>query len=175
MSPRQGGTEARPRPDAGRRRRAARLAAVQALYQIELNDGDAEDVILEIITHRSGATLEDEDTLETDVNHFADLVRGASRQRVQIDTMLSEALAVGWRLERLEAVLGAILRCAVYELLMRPDIPAKVTITEYVNVTQTFFSGKQSSFANAVLDRIAHNLRRGGLGGRSDERPAETG
>ncbi len=141
-------------------RHAARLAAVQALYQIELAATEAEGTILEFLRHRQGATLECETTLQMDGDFFADLVRGACRRRAEVDERIAGALSPSWRLERLETVLRAILRCGVYELLLRPDVPVRATINEYVEATHAYFSGEEPKFANAVLDRIARTLRR---------------
>ena len=147
------------------RKSAARLAAVQALYQIELNDADVEGVILEFLTHRLKAPV--------DTVLFSDVVRGAVRRREEIDARLRPALAAGWPLDRLEAVMRAILRCGVYELLMRPDVPARPAISEYVNVAHAFFSGDEPGFVNGVLNRLARDLRPNEFEGRDDGRGAQ--
>ena len=160
------------------RRSAARLEATQALYQIDIQViDDAEAVILEFLTHRAGALVDDEGDgyVEADRDLFADLVRGVARRQGQIDKLISSALTPSWPLERLERVLRVILRCGVYELLMRPDIPPKVTIKEYVDLAGDFFSGDEPGMANAVLDRIARELRSGELSGTIDERASDTG
>jgi len=154
-------------------RRGARLAAVQALYQIELMGGDLEAVILEFLTERQGVTLEGDEVLEMDGSFFSDLVRGAERRRHELDRVIGGGLAEGWRLERLEAVMRAILRVAAYELSMRTDVPAKVAINEYVEVAHAFFPAEQSRFVNAILDRIAHQLRADEFGGDDHGRPTE--
>ena len=143
----------------GGRRRAARLAAVQALSQIEMNEADPESVILEFLTHRLGAGAEDGRTAIADEMLFADLVRGTTRRKAEIDRALDRVLVEGWPVERLESVLRAILRCGVYELRMRRDIPPRVTINEYVDVAHDFFSGDEPRLVNGVLDRLAHLLR----------------
>lgn len=149
-------------------RRAARLAAVQALYQLEALSGEAEDVIFEFLTERQGVIMEGENVVAMDRDFFSDLVRGTARRQREIDRMLSDGLAEGWRLERLETVLRGILRCACYELLMRRDVPARATINEYVEVAHAFFAPEQCSFVNAILDRIARRLRAGEFGDRAD-------
>jgi N utilization substance protein B len=149
------------------RKSAARLAAVQALYQIELNDADVEGVILEFMAHRLPKA-------PVDTLLFSDVVRGAVRRREEIDARLRPALAVGWPLDRLEAVLRAILRCGVYELLMRPDVPARPAISEYVNVAHAFFAGDEPGFVNGVLNRIARDLRPHEFEGRDDGRGAQS-
>jgi N utilization substance protein B len=167
-----------PRDDAGvptGRRRAARLAAVQALYQIEFKNDDVESVILDFVTRRQGVTLDGDAVLGMDDAFFDDLVRGASRRQGEIDGLLVRALAKDWRLERLEAVLRAVLRAAIYELLLRHDVPAKVTINEYVEVAHAYLAAEQRKFVNAALDAIAHTIRPDELGPESHDRPAETG
>jgi len=156
-------------------RRAARLAAVQALYQVEALAGDAEDVILEFLTQRQGVILEGEDVVAMDRDFFSDLVRGATRRQPEIDRVLSGGLAADWRLERIASVLRGILRCACYELLMRRDVPARATINEYVDVAHAFFADEQCSFVNAILDRIAHQSRAEEFGDTEDGRPLDTG
>ena len=159
----------------GRQRSAARLAAVQALYQIELNQEDAEGVILAFRTHGFPAEPGGEAMIDPDVDLFADVVRGTDRRRAEIDRLLSETLVKGWPLERLESVLRAILRAGTYELLMRGDIPPKVIINEYIEIAHAFFSGDEIRMTNGVLDRVAHLLRTGDFDGGNDGRPAEAG
>ncbi len=120
-------------------RRAARFAAVQALYQIELADNEPESTILEFLRHRHGPTIEDTVTPEMDRDFFSDLVRGSCRRRAEVDGRIAGALSASWRIERLESVLRAILRCAVYEVLLRTDVPARATINEYVEATHAYY------------------------------------
>jgi transcription antitermination protein NusB len=137
------------------RRSLARLAAVQALYRIDLNDAPAETVIAEL--RERG---EDEDGFgEADDALFADIVRGAIADRDDLDGLLNEALAPDWVLARLEAVLRAVLRAGAYELLARLEIPARVVLNEYVEIAHAFFSGKEPKLVNGVLDGVAHRLR----------------
>jgi len=161
------GKPRRPR-SAFHRKSAARLLAVQALYQIDLNDAEVEGVILEFLTHRLPK-------VPVDTTMFSDVVRGAVRRRAEIDRQLRRALAAGWPLERLEAVVRAILRCGVYELLMRPDVPARSAISEYVDVAHAFFSGEEPRFVNGVLNRLARELRSGEFEERNDGRASEGG
>lgn len=147
-------------------RRAARLAAVQALYQVEHATTDPESVILEFRQHRGGAVLEeapDSAAAELDADHFADLVRGTMRRQGEIDRWLSQAVTGNWPLPRLDAVLRAILRCATYELWARSDVPARVIISEYVEIAHAFFAGDEPGIVNAVLDRLARRLRHADL------------
>jgi N utilization substance protein B len=151
-----------PKPRRTQLRHASRLAAVQALYQVEHAGDDAESVILEFLTHRGGAVLQeaaDEPAAALDETHFSDLVRGALRRQSEIDRWLGQAVTKSWPLPRLDAVLRAILRCACYELWARADVPARVIITEYVDIAHAFFSGEEPGIVNAVLDRLGRKLR----------------
>ncbi len=150
-----GGSSQRPHGD----RSMARLAAVQALYQIEISEADSEDVIDEFVRHRLGAGAEDALPLEVDAGLFAALVRGASARRADVDPLIGNALAEGWTVNRLELLLRAVLRCGAFELLGRPDVPARVVIDEYVEVAQAFFERGEPGLVNGVLDRLAHELR----------------
>jgi len=152
------------------RRSAARLAAVQALYQIELGGLAAGPVIEEFRTHRLGREIEGVAYAEADAALFADIVTGRQERTAEIDRLIGERLDKDRLLERLEAILRAILRAATYELLARPDVPARVIISEYLDVAHAFFSGSEPGFANGVLDRLAHDLRGGEFAGAGHER-----
>jgi N utilization substance protein B len=148
------------------RRSTARLAAVQALYQIELADRPTEATIDDFFHGRwqvldsSGEGEERKSrTTKPDRNFFADLVRGTMARRADIDRMVDGALSGEWTLERLEAVLRALLRVGAYEILARSDVPARSIIDEYVRLAEAFFDGKQPALVNAVLDRLARTLR----------------
>ncbi len=141
-------------------RSAARLGAVQALYQLDLDpDADADSVVAEFAAHRLGKEIEGALYAKADQVLFADIVRGVAARRDEIDGLLKGALADGWPLDRLESVLRAILRAGTYELLARPDIPTAVIINEYVDVAHAFFDGAEPGFANGVLDRLAKEVR----------------
>lgn len=139
-------------------RRGARLAAVQALYQMEQTDANAETVIAEFVEHRLGREKEISPG-EPDEEFFADLLRGVPRHQVEIDRSVARSLSANWKLERIDSILRAILRSATYELIGRKDVPAKVVIDEYVAMAHAFFGGEEPSFVNAVLDRLAHRKR----------------
>ena len=153
------------RGGAGRRRSVARLLAVQALYQIEINKVDAsggaavDAVIAEFVKHRLGQEIEGENYGEADRALFADIVRSASSRQGELDGMLSAALSEEWPLLRLETILRAILRAGAYELLGRSDVPPRVVISEYLDVAHAFFAGKEPGMVNGVLDRLARVLR----------------
>ena len=141
-------------------RREARLAAVQALYQMEMSGGDANDVIAEFIAHRFPNEIMDVQYENPDVEHFGDLLRGVVERQTEIDKVVNEALAKGWTLNRLHSTLRALLRAAAYELIARADIPARVVINEFVEVAHAFFEEVEPAFVNGVLDRIARAERR---------------
>ena len=145
-----------------RRRSAARLAAVQALYQLELNPAaDPEAVIREFLRHRLGRDIDGDNYGEADAALFEDLVRGAVADGDRLDETISAVLSEEWPLPRLEAVLRAILRAGAYELLHRQDVPPRVAVSEYTDIAHAFFSGKEPGLANGVLDRLARSLRPG--------------
>ena len=142
------------------RRRVARLAAVQALYQLELNPGrGAEAVIREFVRDRLGREIDGDLYGEADAELFADLVRGVTGDRERLDETVSAALSDEWPLGRLDTILRLILEAGAYELAHRPDIPPRVTMSEYVGIAYAFFTGKEPGLANGVLDRLARALR----------------
>jgi N utilization substance protein B len=148
------------RQGAPRRRRLARLAAVQALYQLELNrDLKPETVIAEFARHRLGREIDGELYGEADIALFAEIVRGTAADRERLDSEISAVLTEEWPLSRLETVLRAILRAGAYELVHRPDIPPRVAISEYTGIAHAFFTGKEPGLANGVLDRLGRILR----------------
>lgn len=140
------------------RRGAARLAAVQALYQIDVTHGDTDAVLTEFRLHRLGEHSDDETLRAVDVELFNDIVRGVAIHP-ELDDMVAGALSDSWSFDRLEAVLRAILRAGAYELAERPDVPSHVVISEYVDLSHAFFVGREPSMVNAVLDVIAHAVR----------------
>lgn len=143
-------------------RHAARLAAVQALYQMELTGEDAESVAQQFRDHRFGEPQRD--TATPDEALFSDLVHGVPRHQIEIDRSISEGLSERWRLQRIDSILRAILRAAIYELLARKDVPVKVVIDEYLNIAHAFFAGEEPAFVNALLDRVARRKRAAELG-----------
>jgi len=161
-----------PHHSGGRKRTAARLAAVQALYQIELAHAATESVIAEFIHHRLGRDSDGEDFGESDPALFGDLVRGTVARQDELDRLIGEALAPEWPLQRLETVLRATLRAGVYELLAREDVPAAVVISEYLDVAHAFFAGKEPGLVNGVLDRLTRSLRPREMAERSHDRDA---
>ena len=146
---------------AGQGRSAARLAAVQALYQIELSDAAIEAVIEEFLAHRIGREIEGAQYAEADREHFKWLVRNASERIDELDECLGGTLDTGWSVSRLGALMRALLRAATIELMARPDIPARVVMNEYVELAGAFFSRREPAFVNAALDTLARRLRAG--------------
>lgn len=140
-------------------RSAARVAAVQALYQMDLAGTDLTDVIAEFSVLRFGAKAEDETLKDADVAYFTDLLKGVVRRQREIDPMIDQQLAQGWRLNRIDSILRAILRAGVFELLERSDVPARVVITEHVNVAHAFLADDEPKVVNGVLDKLARRLR----------------
>lgn len=140
-------------------RTAARVAAVQALYQMDLAGTDLNDVIAEFLRERFTEEGRDETIAGADRTFFADILRAVLRRQREIDPMVDEQLAAGWRLVRVDAILRAVLRAGVAELLDRADVPARVVINEYINVARFFFSEDEPRVVNGVLDKIAHTVR----------------
>ncbi len=150
-----------PKRPTGGARSASRLAAVQALYQIELADGDAASVIQEFIDHRLGREVEGELYAKADADLFRDIVQGVTGNREALDGLITGVLTPDWPLGRLETVLRAILRAGAYELRFRVDVPGKVIINEYLDIAHAFFSGAEPGLVNGVLDRLAREVRGG--------------
>jgi N utilization substance protein B len=150
----------------GSRRRRARLAAVQALYQIELTGAPVPTTIVEFRRHRLQGELDGLRMDDIDPDFFAELVTGVGQNRPELDRSIVGVLTPDWPLERLDSVLRSILRAAAFELTHRPETPGRVVISEYMAITDSFFSGREPALVNGVLDAIA---RRAGAG---DPRPA---
>ncbi len=140
-------------------RTAARLAAVQALYQMDMAATDANQVIREFLEHRLDEVAETSGADETDGEFFEDLVLGVVKQQRSIDPVLDDHLAQGWHLSRIDSILRAILRAAAYEITMREDVPAKVVINEYLDIAHAFFDGEEPKVVNGILDKLARARR----------------
>jgi transcription antitermination protein NusB len=135
------------------------LAAVQALYQLEAGGAGVETVVREFRDHRFDSDLEGELLAKADEPFFAELARGVVAAQKDIDLAITERLASGWKLERLDATVRAILRCAVFELRRRPEIPHEVVINEYLEITKSFFDGAEGGFVNGLLDSMSRDDR----------------
>ena len=138
----------------GDARHAARLGAVQALYQMEMSGSGAEDVAREFAEHRFG-----ELPVPPDAEFFTAIVHGLPQHQVEIDRAIAGSLSEKWKLERVDSILRAILRGGVFELVARRDVPARVVIDEYVAVAGAFFGGDEPGFVNGALDNIARRKR----------------
>lgn len=142
-----------------RARAAARLAAVQALYQFEMEQTPQAQLLDEFHRHRLGAEIEDAQYVPADVAFFDDLVKGALARRDEIDGQIAARLAEGWKLDRLDRTMLQILRAGTYELLARADVPTGVAISEYLDVAHAFFDAREARFVNGVLDGVAKAVR----------------
>jgi len=142
-----------------RSRSAARLAAVQALYQQEMEGTPLPRLLKEFHDHRIGATIEDEQYHEAEIDFFDDIVAGVDARRDEIDQAISAKLASGWSLERIDRPMRAILRAGAYELIARADVPIGSVISEYVDVAHAFYDKRESGFVNGLLDSIAKEVR----------------
>ena len=140
-------------------RAAARLAATQALYQHEMEGTALAPLLHEFHQHRLGATIEDAEYAEAEVDFFDDIVKGAVARQAEIDEAIRAKLAKGWALERLDRSMRAILRAGTYELIARADVPVATVITEYVDVAHAFFDKREAGFVNGLLDAIAKDVR----------------
>ena len=141
------------------RRSAARLAAAQALYQMEVADKGLADILAECEAHWIGQEVEGDQYNPAELAFFRDIVSGVQRDQHAIDRGLDDMLAKGWPLRRIEALMRAILRAAYYELRSRADVPARVAIMEYVDVAGAFYGREESGMINAVLDALARQTR----------------
>ena len=141
-------------------RSAARLGAVQALYQMDMVGTDANQVISEFAEDRLGEVAKNFDTDAADESYFRDVVLGVVREQKKIDPVIDAQLAEGWRLARVDSILRAILRSAAYELSSSPDVPSRVIINEYVDIAHAFFGAEEPSVVNGVLDHLARKWRK---------------
>lgn len=149
-------------------RSLARRAAVQALYQMDIAGTDLNEVIREFTTLRFPGPEED-GVRGADPTFFSEILRGVVRLQREIDPMIDHQLASGWRLVRVDSILRATLRAAVFELMERSDVPVRVVINEYINVAHAFFAEDEPKVVNGILDRLGHKLRAGELSDKSEE------
>ena len=142
-----------------RARTVARLAAVQALYQMELAGQGVDTVVDEFLNHRFDADMDGEPLAEADEDWFAEIVRGVVSGQKAIDAAVVARLASSWRIERLDATLRALLRAGAWELREKPDVPREIVIDEYVELAKAFFDTGEAKFVNAALDGVARDAR----------------
>jgi transcription antitermination protein NusB len=152
-------------------RSRARLAAVQALYQMDMAETDLNEVIDEFKTHRLCVDAEDGAVAGADAEHFARVLKGVVKRQLELDPLIDQQLATGWRLVRVDAILRAILRAGGFELMELTDVPARVVISEYIDVARAFFEGDEPRVVNGVLDQTARKLRPGELPERNSASP----
>ncbi len=141
------------------KRGAARLAAVQALYQMDLAGTGLNEIMAEFESHWLGGEVEGAKYLPAEAAYFRDIVSGVVREQGRLDRKIDAALARGWPLKRIEAVLRAVLRAGAYELACRNDVPARVVTSEYVDVASAFVDKEETGMVNAVLDQLARQFR----------------
>ena len=140
-------------------RAVARLAAVQALYQMEVSGVGVEAVVREFSDHRFGGDIDGERLADADEALFAEIVRGVVAYQSDIDQAVVRRLAAGWRLERLDATVRAILRAGGFELIHRRDTPCEVIIDEYIDLANAFADAKEAAFVNGALDGLSRDVR----------------
>ncbi|MCP3389256.1 transcription antitermination factor NusB [Bradyrhizobium sp. CCGB12] len=141
------------------RRGAARLAAVQALYQMDIAGAGINDIFAEFESHWLGNEVEGDTYLPAEAAFFRDVVSGVVRDQKKLDPLIDEALSKGWPLKRIEAILRAVLRAGAYELEHRKDVPGRVVVSEYVDVANAFVDREETGMVNAVLDQIGRQFR----------------
>ncbi|HEY1543324.1 MAG TPA: transcription antitermination factor NusB [Xanthobacteraceae bacterium] len=141
------------------RRGAARLAAVQALYQMDIAGKGLNDIMAEFESHWLGREVEGEQYLPAEAAFFRDIVGGFAAEQRRLDPLIDQTLSNGWPLKRVEAIVRAVLRAGAYELDKRTDIPARVVVSEYVGVANAFVEREETGMVNAVLDTLARRFR----------------
>ena len=146
-------------PARSQARSAARLAAVQALYQHQMEGTKLAPLLDEFHQHRLGAEIEGDEYAGAETAFFDDLVAGALARAVEIDALLTDRLAQGWTLARMDKTMLQILRAGTYELLARADVPTKAAISEYVDVAHAFFDAREAKFVNGILDAVGKQVR----------------
>ena len=147
-------------PARAKSRSAARLAAVQALYQQEMEKTPLPILLHEFHHHRLGATIEDVEYADAEIDFFDDIVAGVDARREELDGIIAGKLAEGWSLARLDKPMRQILRAGAYELVARIDVPTGSVISEYVDVAKAFYDKREASFVNGLLDAVAKAVRK---------------
>ena len=161
--PTEGAAARDPKP--ANKRGSARLAAVQALYQMEIGGTELADILAEFESFRLGQEIDGDEYREADPVFFREIVAGVVELQRDIDPRVHAALVADWPLKRIDVTLREILRAGTFELIKRKDIPAKVIINEYVDVAKAFFVEDEPKIVNGVLDKLAHELRPGEFAG----------
>ena len=143
----------------GENRSAARLAAVQALYQMDVTGKGIVDILAEFEAHWIGREIEGAEYKPAEIAYFRNILEGVLADQIAIDREVDTTLSEGWPLKRIEAVMRAILRAGDYELRKRADVPARVIVSEYVDIAGAFFEREEAGMINAVLDALARKTR----------------
>ena len=151
-------------PRKANRRGAARLAAVQALYQMDMTGAGLNEILAQFESHWLGREVEGEQYLPAEAAFFRDIVSGVIDAQRDLDPRIDAALEATWPLKRIEAILRSVLRAGAYELTSRPDVPARVIVSEYADVAHAFVDKTEVGMVNAVLDRLARSARAGEFG-----------
>jgi N utilization substance protein B len=146
-------------PRKANRRGAARLAAVQALYQMDLAGTGLNDILAEFESHWLGQEVEGEQYLPAEAAFFRDIVGGVLREQRTLDPLIDAAIAKGWPLKRIETILRAVMRAGAYELAYRKDVPGRVIISEYADIAGAFVEREEIGMVNAVLDQLGRQYR----------------
>ena len=146
-------------PRKANKRGASRLAAVQALYHMDIAGTGINDIFAELESHWLGNEVEGERYLPAEAAFFRDIVAGVVREQKELDRLIDQTLEGGWPLKRIDAIVRAVLRAGAFELGRRKDIPARVIVTEYVDVAHAFVDRDETGMVNAVLDQIARDKR----------------
>ncbi|MEM9330177.1 MAG: transcription antitermination factor NusB [Pseudomonadota bacterium] len=141
------------------KRGAARLAAVQALYQMDMTGARISDIIEEYENFRIGKEVDGDEYLDADLGWFRGLVSGVVNEQKLLDPLIHNTLPDDWPLSRIDTLLRAVLRCGGFELKNRKDVPGKVVISEYLEITKSFFEEDEPKLVNGVLDRMAKEIR----------------
>ena len=141
------------------RRGAARLAAVQALYQMDIAGTGVNDILAQFESHWIGQEVEGNQYLPAEAAFFRDVVGGVVREQRKLDPLIDAALQATWPLKRIETILRAVLRAGAFELEQRSDVPARVVVSEYVDIANAFVEREETGMVNAVLDQLARKLR----------------
>ncbi|MEM7215979.1 MAG: transcription antitermination factor NusB [Pseudomonadota bacterium] len=144
---------------AANKRGAARLAAVQALYQMDMTGSRISDVVEEYESLRIGKEVDGDEYLEADLGWFRGIVSGVVKEQKLLDPVIHQTLPDDWPLSRIDTLLRSLLRCGAFELKNRKDVPARVVISEYLEIAKSFFEEEEPRLVNGVLDRIARKVR----------------
>lgn len=146
-------------PQHANQRGAARLSAVQALYQMDIGDVTLEETLAQFAPRLKGVTLDDDTYLPADADYFGQIVRGVLKNQIEIDPLIDSTLPATWPVQRIDATLRALLRAGAFEILHKPDVPKAVVISEYVDVANAFFDEGEPGLVNGVLDKLARTMQ----------------